>query len=261
MKEEHLLQDCKKIALSAGKLLLQHSKKPNKITEKKTYDLVTQADLAAEKLIISAIKKKYPNHAILSEEAGNNNLTSEYLWIIDPLDGTNNYAHKIPLYSTSIAVAYRNNVIAGAIHIPVFNEIFSASAHTQSMLNGKSIHVNTNTQIKKTILAVGFYYDRELIMRTTLKQIRAAFEHKIRGIRRMGSAAIDLCWTACGRYGGFWEGKLSPWDFAAGKLIVERAGGKVTTLENMPLLLKINSILASNPALHKKLYHLFSEVH
>ncbi len=259
-QEKQLLKHCISFALDAGRLLMHHWTKRLSITQKKSYDLVTNADLAAEKSIIRSIHNYYPTHSVLCEESGLHKLSSDYLWIIDPLDGTNNYAHGIPHFSVSIAVAFRGNIIAGSVYAPIANELYSASIHTPALLNGNKIRVRTTADITQTILGVGFYYDRGGMMRRTLRQIQGAFEHKVRGIRRMGSAAIDLCWVASGRFGGFWEGKLSPWDYAAGQLIVERAGGKVTTLDNKKTGLEISSILAANPKMHKKLYGLFSGI-
>ena len=263
MQDKDLLCDCETLAVRAGKLLLGYWKKRRVIREKQSHNLVTSADIAAERLILDAIHKKYPTHAILSEEAGEKTpkQTSDYLWIVDPLDGTNNFAHVIPHFCTSIAVAHQGEVTAGAVYAPMLDELYSATRSGDSRLNGRPIHVRRSSDLTKCILAVGVYYDRGALMRETLRQVQKAFEHNVRGIRRMGSAAIDLCWVAAGRFSGFWEGKLSPWDYAAGKLIVERAGGKATKINGKALHLDTTSILCANPRLHAKLRALFSRPH
>lgn len=187
---------------------------------------VTDADLASEEYITRQIKRRFPEHSILGEEANQDvSLDEAQLWIIDPLDGTNNYASGIPHYSISIAYCESGVVLAGAVYDPSRDELFYAERGMGAFLNGERITVASRESLAESMVCTGFYYDRGQMMEETLESIKSLFHMGIRGLRRSGSAALDLAWTAAGRYDAFFEYKLHPWDFAAGILLVEEAGG------------------------------------
>lgn len=222
-----------------------------------TYNLVTQADIDAESSIVSTIQRNMPGSTILSEESHwDQNVMAEKLWIIDPLDGTNNYAHSIPHFSISIAYAEYGAVKIAVVYDPLRDELFSAELGKGAFLNGEKIKVSDVTQLQDSIIATGFYYDRGELMQNTLFAVYKLFNTDIQGIRRMGSAALDLSWTAAGRYEGYFEYMLSPWDFAAGMLLVREAGGVVCDRNGNQMDLKSKGIICSN----KKICEQFIDV-
>jgi myo-inositol-1(or 4)-monophosphatase len=219
--------------------------------EKSRNNLVTQADLECEAEIVSLIGKEFPLHAVLAEERHEGtDVGAENLWIVDPVDGTNNYAHGIPHFCVSIAYARRGEVLAGVVFDPMRNELFAAEKAGGAFLNGQRIEVAQTGRLAESIITTGFYYDRGMLMERTLDTIRSLFRAEIRGIRRLGSAALDLCWVACGRFDGYFEYRLSPWDFAAGMLIVREAGGKCSDSKGNELALTSRSVTVSNGKIH-----------
>lgn len=211
-------------------------------------NLVTQADLESEALICDTIASKFPEHAFLGEEAhAEGQAKDEHLWIIDPLDATNNYAHGIPHFCVSIAYAHLGEVMLGVVHDPVRGETFTAMKGLGARLNGLPIQVRRAESLSDSIIATGFYYDRGVMMERTLSSIGALFRANIRGIRRMGSAALDLAWVASGRFDAYFEYRLEPWDYAAGQLLVTEAGGLCGDRAGALLQLESRSILASAP--------------
>lgn len=226
-----VIEDAKRWAYEAGKVQRDNYESNNlKITTKSTdVDLVTEIDELSENLIISAIKESYPHHAILSEESKNIKRDSEYLWIIDPLDGTTNYAQGLPIFAVSIALEYKGEIILGVIYQPILDEMFTSIRGKGAFLNGEKIKISSKNNLKDSVLATGFPYDRA----TNQDNNSNYFENmvpKVRGLRRMGAAAYDLANIACGRLDGYWELNLSPWDVAAGTLIIEESGGEVVKL-------------------------------
>jgi myo-inositol-1(or 4)-monophosphatase len=222
-------------------------------TEKSRNNLVTETDLKCESKIVSMIRNRYPSHAILAEERLDNTDTlSECLWIVDPIDGTNNYAHGIPHFCASIAYAERGKVIAGVVLDPMRNELFTATRGGGAFLNGTRISVSGTPRVSESIVTTGFYYDRGAMMEKTLDTIHSLFAADIRGIRRLGSAALDLCWVACGRFDGYFEYRLSPWDFAAGMLLVREAGGRCSDREGTELSMTSKSVAVSNGRIHNE---------
>ena len=222
-------------------------------TKGKSFDLVTVADIEAEKKIVSVIRKSFPDHNILGEEAKYEKTDSEFTWIIDPLDGTNNFSNKIPIFSVSIALAKGSEIFLGVVYDVMRDELFTAQKSKGAFLNKKRIEVNSVDELKGAILITGFYYDRGAAMLENIDKIKQFLQKQIMGIRRFGSAALDLCYVGCGRAAGFWEFELSPWDFAAGKLIVEEAGGKVTKDKGEAVLLEKSFIVASNSRIHSQM--------
>jgi myo-inositol-1(or 4)-monophosphatase len=217
--------------------------------------IVTKADVESEQTIIEIIRQEFPGHQFLAEEEhavaalGD----SEHLWIIDPLDGTNNFAHGIPHYAISVAYYVDGEASCGCIISPESGDEFIVERGRGAWHNGKRASVNQHTSLSETMLAVGFYYDRGAMMRATLAAIDELFNQQIHGIRRMGTAALDICQVALGRFGGYFEYQLSPWDFAAAQLFLEEAGGKITTCTGDKLPLEKTSVLATNTLLHEPL--------
>ncbi|GAX62110.1 archaeal fructose-1,6-bisphosphatase [Candidatus Scalindua japonica] len=254
----------KKTALNAaneaGKIILRYySKNVNAISKKNTYDLVTKADIDSEKKIISTIKNKYPGHSILTEESGEEITNSEYCWVIDPLDGTNNFYHKFPMFCVSIALYKKGKPLIGVVFDPIKDELFCAEKNKGASLNNKKIKVSTVNKLNKSLLALGFYYERGLLMRKSLGQMKKFFYENVHGIRRTGSAALDLCYTACGRFDGYWELKLNPWDYAAGSLILMEAGGRITDVQGKKYNLMIGNVAASNGKIHKYMLEILTQ--
>jgi myo-inositol-1(or 4)-monophosphatase len=245
-------------ARKAGQTIINRRENPV-VNSKSSHNLVTDADYSAQEIIIDTIREKYSDHHFIAEE---NQISSYYdadnLWIIDPLDGTNNFAHNIPHFSISIAYARLGRVEAGVVLDPLRDEMFTAVRGKGAFLNGNQITVSTNKTLQQSIIATGFYYDRGLLMRKTLQSIEKLFEHNVHGIRRFGSAALDLCWVACGRFDAYFEYMLSPWDFAAGMLIVQEAGGCCTDSYNNNLVLNSQGIAASNNLLHESFLEVVS---
>ena len=242
-------------AARAGKVHNHYARKGFSVRRKSSsFDLLTAADTQAEKAAVSFIRSKFPGHNFLCEEKKYKKTRSDYTWVIDPLDGTNNFVSNLPIYCASIALKYKNEIIASAVYDASRNEMFYASKGSGAFLNGKSICVNNARRLQDALLITGFYYSRGNRMVDTLETIKRFFFKRIRGLRRLGAAALDLCYVACGRAGGFWEFELSPWDFCAGKLIVEEAGGRVTDKRGKEvMLIKKGFIVASNGKIHDKM--------
>ncbi len=250
------------IAREAGALLMQHFHQGLKIEYKGDADLVTAADRASEALIRDRVSKQFPSHDVMGEEQGLKDRGSEYRWYVDPLDGTTNFAHGYPVFAVSIALERRSRDeearIAGVVYDPTRDELFTAEKGSGAQLNGKSIHVSKAAQLKECLLATGFPSHKRH------KNPNIFFYHQItlktHGVRRAGSAALDLCNVACGRFDGFWEFNLNPWDTAAGVLLVEEAGGRVTRFDGSPFELNSRETLASNGLVHDALLHEFGEI-
>ena len=224
------------------------------VVEAKTshFDRVTIADRQAEQTAVDFIKSRYPGHNILAEEGQYPKQISDYTWIIDPLDGTNNFSCGLPIFCVSIALAQREKVICAVIYDALRDELFRAESGQGAFLNDKPIEVSKASLLSESLLITGFYYDRGEEMVKCLEKIKMFFFNNIIGIRRLGAAALDLAYVACGRASGYWEFLLSPWDFAAGKLIVEEAGGRVTNLNSEPVdVYRPSYVVASNGRIHQ----------
>ena len=250
------------IAREAGALLLNFFHQKLKIEYKGDADLVTAADRASEALIRERVAKQFPSHDVLGEEQGLTDLGGEYRWYVDPLDGTTNFAHGYPVFCVSLALEHRSAAsterVAGVVYDPTRDELFSAEKGKGAHLNCQPIHVSQITQLKECLVATGFPSHKRH------KNPNIHFYHQItlrtHGVRRAGSAALDLCCVASGRFEGFWEFNLNPWDTAAGVLIVEEAGGKVSRFDGSPFLLDSRETLASNGHVHEALVHEFHEI-
>lgn len=241
-----------KLAREAGKILSVGFSKSKKVSYKGRIDPVTEYDLKSEKLIITDIVKKYPQHSILAEEGSCRENDSPFRWVIDPLDGTVNYMHRFPVYSVSIALEYNNRTIAGAVFAPEQNELYSAAESMGAFLNGKRIKVSSEIRLHRSLLATGFAYNLTTARKNNLGMFSKMMKHA-QAVRRLGSAALDLCWLAAGRLDGFWEYYLHPWDTAAAMLIVKEAGGKVTKINGDKYSIFDNEILASNGYIHSSM--------
>ncbi|MCF8045455.1 MAG: inositol monophosphatase [Desulfarculaceae bacterium] len=229
-------------ARKAGRIHLDNLDQSVNVRAKNaSFDLVTESDLQAEKEIVALIRSEFPDHGFLAEENTYEKAKSDYHWIIDPLDGTNNFAFGIPFFAVSVALYKSGAPVSAAVYLPYMDEMFIAESGMGAYFNGKQIHSPKVESFEKAVLTTGFYYDRGKAVTDNLERIRRFFENHIVGIRRTGAAAMDLCYTACGRFTGFWEFRLSPWDFAAGRLIIEEAGGCITDFEGGGLPAKTES--------------------
>ncbi len=249
-------------ARDAGRLLAERfGRSTLQVTNKSELDLVTEADLASERLIIDRIQTYYPRHAILAEESGasspaDQELRSEWRWIIDPLDGTTNYAHGYPCFCISIGIEHKGRMEVGVIYDPMRDELFTAERGEGASLNGRRIHVSPVNGLSGALLCTGFPYDvRE---RSEFARHFANFIMNAQGVRRDGAAALDLAYVACGRFDGFWEEGLKPWDVAAGSLLIQEAGGRVSKYDGAPLNIYTPPVLASNALLHEQMMRVLS---
>jgi len=215
-------------------------------------DLVTDADRQAEAAVVGCIRAHFPDDAILAEERGAEVGRSPYRWIVDPLDGTTNYAHRFPIYCVSVAVETGGQVLAGAVYDPTRDEMFAARRGMGATLNGQRIRVSDVPDLDRALLATGFSYDLRTNPRNNLQQF-ADLSHQARAVRRPGSAAVDLCYVAAGRLDGFWELHIQPWDMAAGALIVEEAGGRMSRLDGGVHSIYCGELVASNGTIHAAL--------
>ena len=248
-------------AEAASKVILHYFERGVQMRDKGDAGLVSQADIEAEQAVARIIHARFPDHAILGEEENSGAVTSEHLWIVDPLDGTNNFAHRIPHFAVSIAYYHQQVAQCGVVVNPVRGDWYWATRGGGAYFNGTRLHVNDHQQLNQTMVGVGFYYDRGKMMEATLAAIGDFFRQQIHGIRRFGTAALDLCQVAAGMYGVFFEYQLSPWDFAAGRLILEEAGGQITDGRGQALPLEKTSILATNGHLHPAALGIVSKHH
>lgn len=250
---DELLKFGIKIAKKSGKILLKHYGHAHKIEFKSKNNLLTEADKKSEYYIVKKISRRYPDHEILAEESGEkpiSEISEEHIrWIIDPLDGTTNFAHGFPFFSVSIGIEKDGEVIGGIVYIPILKELFYAGKYMGAFLNGRKISVSDTENLDKSLLATGFPGEHREINLPYFEN----FLFKTQAMRRTGSAAMDLCYTACGRLDGFWELGLHSWDIAAGALIVEEAGGRVTNMDGSALKLNGANILATNGKIHEEM--------
>jgi len=247
-------------AYQAGVLIRENWLQP-KIIETKTdiVDLVTHVDKAADSLITTMLRTHFPTHKIIAEESAVSGQESAYCWYIDPLDGTTNFAHGFPHFAVSIALTHEARTIVGIVHDPLRGETFCATKGNGATLNGAPIHVSPASALEKSLVLTGFPYDRRQRSEYYLRFYQA-FMVRTQGVRRCGSAALDLCYVACGRADAFWEWRLHPWDTAAGSLIVEEAGGKMSDFSGKAFDIHGEQTLASNGTLHEEMLRVLREV-
>lgn len=241
-------------ARQAGHLLLEKFDRRIAVMKKGDINLVTEADLASEALIIERIKSHHPRHSILAEESGEAVIIggeNKWKWIIDPLDGTTNYAHGYPCFCVTLALEHEGEIVIGVTYDPTRAELFAAEKGQGASLDNKPIRVSAETKLAESLIVTGFPYDFK--QKENFERNLTNFLMKSRGVRRDGSAAIDMAYVACGRFDGFWEEGLNPWDVAAGKLLIEEAGGQVTYYDGSPFGIYAPPICASNGKIHQQM--------
>lgn len=246
------------IAKEAGKILREENERPPTISYKGDFDLVTQADRRSEALIVSRLQKYFPEHAVAAEEGSGKETASEYRWHVDPLDGTTNFAHHYPCFCVSMALARKEELLLGVIYNPIYDELFTAARGDGALFNGKRIHCSKVDAVRNSLLCTGFpNHNREA---NPNFHFYWDFTLRSHGVRRDGSAALDLAYVAMGRFDSFWEFGLNPWDTAAGVVLVEEAGGKITDMQGQPYTLGGPSIVASNGLIHDEMLRVAAEV-
>lgn len=245
-------------ARASGQLLIRYFQEGVTMRSKAAADLVSDADVHAERLIVDIIQSAFPEHSVLGEEEHDGSVDAEHLWVIDPLDGTTNFAHQIPHFAVSIAYYQRGVPQCGVVWNPVRDDLYVAERGHGASHNGRPLQVGQQSQLSEVLIGIGFYYDRGAMMEATLAAVRDCFRQQIHGVRRFGTASLDLAQVASGAYGAYFEYQLSPWDFAAGRLILEEAGGRITTCAGEQLPLAKTSVLASNGRLHDALLPIVS---
>ena len=254
-----MIDDLIQISKEAGEIVRDGFNKSLKVDYKSNEsDLVTNIDKASEKLISDFIKKKYPSHGILAEEGGSIKNGSEYVWVIDPLDGTVNFAHGLPIFSISIGLQKNGKTVAGVVYDIGMNVLYSAEAGGGAYADGEKLKVSENSNLRYSLLVTGFPYNIRENPYNALEKFVALIKAS-RGMRRLGSAAIDFCYVARGVFDGFWEVFLNPWDICAGKLIVEEASGLVTNFDGENINIDSKQILASNGKIHKDLIEILQK--
>ena len=246
------LEFARRLAVRAGDLLLRRQGGRRDIRYKGagSSNVVTEMDHASEEMIVRALRREFPGHAVVAEERGAQG-DSPFCWHIDPLDGTVNYAHGLPVWSVSVAYAAHGRVEAGAIYAPTFGDLFWARRGHGAFRNRRPIRVSRTGRLAKALLATGFPYQEP--MRTRNLRYFGAFMTRAQALRRPGSASLDLAWTACGALDGYWEFSLGSWDIAAGLLIAAEAGARITDFRGRPVDLAVGQIVAANPRIHRQM--------
>jgi myo-inositol-1(or 4)-monophosphatase len=254
----YFLEIAVEIAQEAGKILRDEMDRPPDISYKGDFDLVTQADRRSEAHIVSRLQKYFSDHAVAAEEGTGKDTSSEYRWHVDPLDGTTNFAHRYPCFCVSMALARKEELILGVVYNPIYNELFTAARGEGAWFNGKKIQCSKINALKNSLLCTGFPNHN----RGANPNFHFYWDFTLRshGVRRDGSAALDLAYVAMGRFESFWEFGLNPWDTAAGVVLVEEAGGKITDMRGQPYTLGGPSILASNGLVHAEMVKVATEV-
>lgn len=259
------MKDFLRIALESAKLAGEIIRKrignlsDDEIAKKSVSDYVTEVDIQSEKTIIEHIKKHFPAHQIMAEESSNDYKRAEYLWIIDPLDGTTNFIHGFPVFAISLALLYRGELILGVVYDPSRQDLFYAEKGSGAFLNGQRIKVSSITEPALSLIATGFPFRNKQYIDSYIKIFHSLL-YSVSDLRRAGAAAIDLAYVACGRVDGFFEFALSPWDVAAGSLLIKEAGGVVSDFEGGDEYLKTGHIIAGNQVIHSFLVKKIKEV-
>jgi len=248
------------LAQKVGDHIQKSVNKKKRIYYKGEVDLVTQFDRKSQYLIIKELTRKFPDHGILSEEDVVQNIDASTKWIIDPLDGTTNFAHGLPIWTISIALEFEREVVVGVVYDPTRKEIFYAVKGRGAFLNRKRVKVSKVRKLDRALLITGFPYDVRRTKNNNLKHF-CNFALRAQAVRRLGSAALDLCYTACGRFDGYWELKLSPWDQAAGALILREAGGKITDFSGKEFDIYGDEVLGTNGLIHRQMMRVLTHAH
>lgn len=253
-----LLQVATEAAREAGKFLKESVGKVRTVEAKsgEVRNLVSEIDRGSEERIIRHIRTRFPGHSILAEESGGNTDPAEYRWIIDPLDGTTNFLHGVPIFCVTIGVERRGEIVAGVVYDPNGDEEFTAEKGRGAHLNGQRISVSRSSELINSLIVTGFPYD--LAAHSHVAEYFLRFLNESRGLRRLGSAALDLAYVAAGRFDGYWENVLQPWDMAAGVLLVEEAGGRISDFTGKPTSVYQKQVLASNGTIHDEMVRVLS---
>jgi len=250
MAYEKELSVCRQVALETGALLRDFLGRVTQIAHKTETDLVTEADLQSEKVILESLGRHFPEDTFFTEETGLHGAASKRVWLIDPLDGTINFVHEVPFFAVSIALQLQGETMLGVVYNPCTQELFEASKGSGAFLNRKPITVSKTDKLIDSLVATGFPYT----MHQNPGDVMQRFNNLIvrgQSVRRLGSAAMDLCYVAAGRFAGFWEQGLKPWDTAAGAILVEEAGGRITDFDGNPFTPFLKTMLASNSLIHE----------
>lgn len=247
--DPQLLATAVEAVVRAGEIHLSRFRSGVRVDKKGVIDLVTEVDLEVERMFRAMVAERFPDHEVLAEEMGGGAGTARYRWVFDPLDGTTNYAHGLPVFCASLALEIDGEAEVAAVYDATRRELFTAERGVGAWLNGEPLKVSSTSALIEAMLVTGFPYDVHQNPEPYLR-VFGAFLSRARAVRRLGSAAIDLCYIAAGRMDGFWEAKLQPWDVRAGALIVQEAGGRVTGMDGLPWNPANSHILASNGALH-----------
>jgi myo-inositol-1(or 4)-monophosphatase len=250
------LAPCKQVAIAAAykaaEILRFRFGNISQVQKKDAVEIVTEADIESEKEIISAIRARFPKHSILCEESGLQDANNDFRWVIDPLDGTVNFAHQVPIFCISIALTYRDDSVLGVVLNPIDGQLYTAQRGQGAYVNGRPIRVSTTTAVSDSLLVTGFPYHIDEVFEPIMTRYGKCLKAS-RAVRRLGSAALDICYVACGRFEGFWEQNLKPWDTAAGVLIAAEAGARVTRFSNQPYEPGDQDILVTNGYIHKEM--------
>jgi len=244
------LEVAREAAAAGGGVAERYFHEGVQMRTKESYNLVSDADVQAEEMIVQTIRRHFPDHAILGEEVYAGDTAAEHLWIVDPIDGTNNFAHQIPHFAVSIAYYRSGQPQCGTVFNPITKEWHWTQRGGGAWYNDKQVRIAQHRQLTEALVGVGFYYDRGAMMEATLMSIRDLFRKQIHGIRRFGTASLDLCFVGRGMFSAYFEFELSAWDFAAGALFVQEAGGRTTNCDGGPLPIGKTSMLATNGLLH-----------
>jgi len=266
MKAKHPKVDSKKtlvfiieLAREVGDYIHKSAHKMKRVHYKGEIDLVTQFDRESQDVIVKQLTSKFPGYGILSEENISRDVNAKVKWIVDPLDGTTNFAHGLPIWAISIALENEGNIVLGVVYDPTRGEMFHALKGNGAFLNGKKINVSKVNELDQALLVTGFPYDIRSAKENNLNHF-GNFAVRAQAVRRLGSAALDLCYTACGRFDGYWELKLSPWDQAAGSLILNEAGGEVTDFMGKKFSIYGDEVLGTNGLLHRQMMEILNGV-
>jgi myo-inositol-1(or 4)-monophosphatase len=242
----------------AGDLQMARLGSAMRIDKKGAIDIVTEVDVEVERMFRALVAERFPDHDVQAEELGHADRGASHRWVFDPIDGTTNYAHGLPIFCASLALEIDGEAVVGAVYDPNRKELFTAEVGVGAWLNGEPLRVADTAQLIDALLVTGFPYNVQAKAEDVLK-LFGAFISRARAVRRLGSAALDLCWVAAGRMDAFWEETLKPWDLRAGALIVQEAGGRVTSMQGGPLVPSEGDILASNGLLHDELLGIIRE--
>ena len=249
----------KEIAFEAGKILSKHFGNIKTVNKKSSYvDLVTKADLHSENLLVECIQKKFPKHNIITEESYLKENKSDFRWVLDPLDGTTNFVHNLPIFAVSIGLQYKKETILGVVYNPAADKMFYASKNNNSYLNGNQINISSSETLSDSLIVTGFPYLKDRKWDKSFDIFKDVYS-KCRGGRRLGAAALDLCFVAMGRFEAFYEFNLKPWDICAGAIIAQEAGAKITDWNNKPYPFSGKRILATNNKVHKEMIDILTK--